>query len=354
MPELSAVAIGSYAPGLGLSSYRVEAGGRLRPIDAVDVEAASCLSWDPVGRRLHVVNELPRGTVTTVEVCPGSTLRIRGTAATGGTGPCHLALDPRRALVTANYGDGTISLLPLTAAGATRDATWTLAFLVPPDAPAGTASHPHMIVRRDAGWWVTDLGLDRIHVVTDRNGNGDLHTRSLVVPAGTGPRQLRFLSGASCDFLVLGERSSRLLRMSSTGTGATEVVSSVRTTAAPGPNHPAHLECSPDGRTALVSNRGADTLAVVDLTSGALDLLTEVPCGGRWPRQFAVVENLLLVANERSDQVSVFTLSTDWRSLTPLSSHPLPRPAWIAGLDRANSSPTTEGTTMTVRPGQTP
>ncbi|MCO8270149.1 lactonase family protein [Actinoplanes sp. TRM 88003] len=55
-----------------------------------------------------------------------------------------------------------------------------------------------------------------------------------------------------------------------------------------------------------VANRGADTIAVFELTP-ALRRIAEVPCGGAWPRDLAIANNRIHAANQNSDTVVTFT-----------------------------------------------
>jgi hypothetical protein len=55
-------------------------------------------------------------------------------------------------------------------------------------------------------------------------------------------------------------------------------------------NLTAHIEVSPDGRFVYGSNRGHDSIVCfqVDGSTGALDLVSHTPSGGRSPRAFAI------------------------------------------------------------------
>jgi 6-phosphogluconolactonase len=67
---------------------------------------------------------------------------------------------------------------------------------------------------------------------------------------------------------------------------------------------------TPDGKFLYVSNRGHNSLASyrVDAQSGMLTLSGIYPCGGDWPRNFAIHPSgrFLLVANQFSNNLVVF------------------------------------------------
>lgn len=65
-----------------------------------------------------------------------------------------------------------------------------------------------------------------------------------------------------------------------------------------------------------MSNRGHDSIAVFALDrAGQPSLVQHIATGGHWPRIFLLLEDLrqVLVANERSGTIAVFTLGADGR-----------------------------------------
>jgi 6-phosphogluconolactonase (cycloisomerase 2 family) len=76
-----------------------------------------------------------------------------------------------------------------------------------------------------------------------------------------------------------------------------------------GPAQPSELAVAASGRYLYLANRGPDMIAVFALEDGLPRRVAEVPCGGRWPRHFAVWDGLLYVANERSHTVVTFDVT---------------------------------------------
>src|SRR6202000_1940558 len=70
-------------------------------------------------------------------------------------------------------------------------------------------------------------------------------------------------------------------------------------------NFPAGIALSADNQHLYVSNRGANTITSFGIDDvGMLHGLDESPTGGVWPRHFAIVDDLMLVANEQSSSVT--------------------------------------------------
>jgi len=87
-----------------------------------------------------------------------------------------------------------------------------------------------------------------------------------------------------------------------------------------GTNLAADIHAHPGGGFVYCSNRGHDSIVSFSVRegSGLLDLVGHTPCGGSWPRQFAIdpTGTRLFVANSRSN--SVDRLSIDVKSGMPL------------------------------------
>ena len=60
------------------------------------------------------------------------------------------------------------------------------------------------------------------------------------------------------------------------------------------------------GEFVYVANRGPDTISV--FSGPGLEKVAEVPCGGDWPRHFAITDGRMYVANQRSSGVAVLTM----------------------------------------------
>lgn len=76
----------------------------------------------------------------------------------------------------------------------------------------------------------------------------------------------------------------------------------------------------------MVTNRGPDTIST--FSTDDLSLLCEVPSGGRWPRHLAQHDDLVLVSNQHSDQVTVFRLGLGGR-LSQVASHDIASPSCL-------------------------
>ena len=305
--------------------------GELLRVGAVDAAAnPSFLSIHPNGRVLYAVNERePAGMVSAfaIESGTGALTRLNEQPSGGGT-PCYVSVDRSgRALLVANYGGGSVALLPIEANGALAAAHVVQHTGKGPNAERQEAPHAHCILpdRSNRFALAADLGADRVFVYRldlDAKSLRHIEEGDAVMRPGAGPRHLAFHPTLPLVF-VANELDSTVatLRFDSTR-GALSPQSTLSTVPAgwTGTNYPADIHVAANGRTLYVSNRGHNSIAVFSVaeSTGALALEQVVSTEGDWPRNFSLdpTGRWLLVANQRSDSVVVFGRDQDNGRLT--------------------------------------
>lgn len=264
----------------------------------------------------YAVDEGASGVVA-FSVRSGGRLEPVARATTAGTSPCHLSVVPGGAvLLAACYSDGVVSAHHLDGRGIPSNG---VALPAPPHADNGPRAaqdgpHAHATLEVADCMYVTDLGTDRLHEYSYRDGAFGA-VGSIALPPGTAPRDLVWHRTGL--LLVLGEHDCRVHVIDP---GERRVIASVPLTTAP------HWTDQAAGLT-LCGNRlysglrGSDRIAVLTVSGdGVPSPLTTVSSGGRWPRHHVVHGGLLHVANERSGSVISFRLDDDG----------VPRPAGAA------------------------
>lgn len=269
---------------------------------------ASYLALSPDGRTLYAVNEqTPRGTVMALDIAsdPGRPVLL-GKQPSGGSGPTHLSVHPGGGhLLTANYGDGTVAVHPLSGDG----------HIGPPSdiARHPGEAHAHQALADPSGQWViaADTGTHSVFVYGFDPGGGKLRLHQHVrLAQGFGPRHLAFHPGGRYAY-ILGERASQIVVAAwDTAAGRFTPGQSIGTLgeAAPPRNFAAAIQLSPDGRFLYASNRGHDSIAMFRIEAAGEKLAFGglARCGGSWPRHFAIDPSggWLHVANQRSNAVA--------------------------------------------------
>lgn len=288
--------LGGYGEGLGLA----DGGLRVVPADRPSFAVA---------RAGVIYAALER------DGAPGGVLALRedGTVlaqeSSGGEAPCHLAFHGHWLLV-ANYGSGTVGVLPLYEDGGLGALHEAVAHVGSgPDTERQEGPHVHQIVVSPGGKWVlaVDLGTDEVVIYAFDDGELTRHGAYAAFP-GSGPRHMAFAPDGTHAYLV-GELDDSLTKLTwDEEAGELSTVARLRTLpeSAVLTNYPAAVQVAPDGSTVYVTNRGHDSIAVVDAVS--FQVRVNVPCGGEWPRDAVLSGDRLYVANQFSGTVDFFAL----------------------------------------------
>jgi 6-phosphogluconolactonase len=331
---------------LWVGTYETKGGKGLYPLDdragrlgvgapEPRIANASYGAWSPRTRTAYFVDEQDAGRV----VAWGRRAHeweARGAQLTGGSAPCYLSLDPKRGFVAvANYGDGSVGLLPLDREtgriGELSDIARPTGRGVDPERQAGP--HAHCVLFDETGEHLfhVDLGLDRIwrHRVVE----GRLRETAVAfeAPPGSGPRHL-MLQPDGRHALLLSELSGELLLLARRETDFA-LVHSIQT--APEPtegNLGGHLAVGPDGLI-LVTNRGHDSLAAFVVADGRLEARGWVHTGAASPRHFHAGEKAVLVAHEEGETVTAVPLpDPDAKGLASGQSAGVPGAAFLIDI----------------------
>ncbi|MCI0523344.1 MAG: lactonase family protein [Bacteroidales bacterium] len=247
------------------------------------------------------------GGITTLRIdVKAGTFEKAGLLNQGGGGPCHIVLsDDKKHLVTANYGSGSVSVVKLNGGGIPDEVTDVIFY--------GEKSHPHMTLfnSRTGFYYISDLGLDRIHILrldtlTGRLLNGDIPF--ITSDTGSGPRHM--LIDKQCSNLyVINELASTISVYDILSeTPLLKQTLSTLPEGFEGKNYCADIHFSVDSKKIHGSNRGNNSIVTFDIgPDGTLSSPRHQPCGGDWPRNFAMSPDgkFFLVANQRSNEVSV-------------------------------------------------
>ncbi|UUN25371.1 lactonase family protein [Streptomyces sp. FIT100] len=248
---------------------------------------------------------------------PAAFRLIGAPAPVSGAGPTHLAVAGGH-LLTANYGSGSVSVLPVGPAGAPAAAVGVLRHEGSgPHPERQRGPHAHQVLPDPTGRWIlgVDLGTDSVRVGELDPATGDLspHGETPLRP-GTGPRQLAFHPSGRYAY-VLGELEPVLTVCRwEAEEGVLEPVgeTAVLPEGLAGVSYPSAVVVAHDGRFVWVANRGHDSISVLalDPSGEKAELVTTVPCGGHWPRDLALdpTGTRLYAANERSGDVTWFDI----------------------------------------------
>jgi 6-phosphogluconolactonase len=334
---------GASAPGLAHApGSPVGRGEGLWRVDLTDVghharriysmPSPSFLLLHPDRRRLYAVSETSPGLLTVLRPSDDG-LSLRSQRPSGGSFPCHLALEPGgRWLLVSHYGDGVVAAFPLDALGDVAGDPVLLRATgsAGPNRNRQDGPHAHCAVASTDGRFllVADLGTDELRRYR-LNGEGAPEPAGVAcrLPPGSGPRHLAFrqpvvpprrapsrtvprLSGgaASTVYVTLELTAEVAVLTWDPGSGSAELLA--RRPLVPagyaGEASPSHVVVR--GNRLFVATRGPDVIATFEIRPDGDLVPVAVTATVAWPRHFAVVGEWLVVAGERDNALGLHPL----------------------------------------------
>lgn len=195
------------------------------------------------------------------------------------------------------------------------------------DQPSRT-SHAHAAAfLPDGRIATTDLGFDLVRIWRPTAG-GLTPDHEIVLPHGTGPRHM--VVHPSGHVHVVTEYSCEIFTLAAgvDGRWALAAATTVSPAAQAGIDYPSELSRSRDGETLYAGVRGSNTIAALRVRGAGetVEPLALAESGVDWPRHHLVHDGALLVAGQRSNEITVLDL--DERTGVPRGiRHRTPAPA---------------------------
>ncbi len=236
---------------------------------------------------------------------------------TKGVVACHLEVSDDN-IYAVNYVSGSVIKLPDTLVTHSGHGLHKVRQAAP---------HTHFVHASPDGKYilVTDLGLDKIFVY-----DKDLKLVSEVsVPSGHGPRHLAFSSDGKIVYCVNELGSSVSIFSYSDGELKLQNTISALPKDFSGDNISAAIRIKDN--YLYVSNRGHNSISVFEIKDSYNIVLKEcVDCGGNSPRDFNIIDDVLICTNEKSDNVTVFKLNNYIPEIISESELNIPSPLCVA------------------------
>ncbi|MFN0067400.1 MAG: lactonase family protein [Limisphaerales bacterium] len=330
---------GEKSQGIYVSRFDDEAGTLAAPRLAAESVSPSFLAARRDGLALYAVNEVgefagqPGGAVSAFSLdAKTGRLTALNQVSSGGGGPCHLAVDRAgKHVFVANYGGGSVAVIALEPDGRLGRRT---AFVQHTGASVNEsrqkAPHAHGIYldAAERHVLVPDLGLDRVVIYRFDPRTGGLAPSpagDAKLAPGSGPRHLAF-SADGRHFFVLNELLSTVTAFAyddATGKATAGMTVSTLPGDFQGQNGTAEIVAHPGGRFVYGSNRGHDSIAVLEWAAGRLTPIQHQKLGVKTPRNFALSPSArwLVAAGQNSDRLEVHAVDAGGGTLSETGRH---------------------------------
>ena len=311
----------------GVFGFRVDDEGALHPTTAVSGGPdPTFIAPDSAGERLYVANRPEgEGAVVAYDIDreAGALSRLNQAPTKGNGTPCYCSVDATdQCVLTAQYGGGTVSVLPIDVDGRVGDPTAVLEHEgTGPNEDRQEAPHPHSIRTgpNDEYAYAPDLGADRVFVYDFDPAAGTLDPADcghVDVRPGAGPRHLDFHPNGRWVYLIneLDSTVTAFERDPETGALDAFATESTLPEGSDGENITADVHVHPSGEYLYGSNRGHDSIAVFELDDEGVPTLVETESTrGEWPRNFALDPSgaFLFAENADTDDIVTFQIGDD-------------------------------------------
>ena len=322
--------------GIYVSRFNAEDGTLSEPVLAAEAQNPSFLALHPQKPVLYAVGELwemsgkRTGSVSAFSVDTHSgRLTLINQQPSGGSGPCHVSVDASgRFVLVANYGGGSVAVLPVSTDGALEPAVCVLKQEGKSVHPTRqTSPHAHQIGFNPTGKVVVvpDLGLDQVLLFDWDGAQGQLTPHKppfMQVPPGSGPRHFAFHPNGQVLY-VLNELTATVSIFAGEDGVPTRLIDNVSAlpTDFAGQNTAAEIAVHPGGRFVYTSNRGHDSIAVFAVSDAGkrLERKANVSTQGKTPRFIGLdpTGKYLLAANQDTNNVVIFKVDSETGIPTP-------------------------------------
>lgn len=327
----------------GLRLCRVDGTtGELGPVVETAAPGSRTMYATRRGNYLYAVDADDEGTVGAFRLdTETGTLTGLNRRSTDGATPCYCSVNADgEYLFVANFGGGSVAMLPIGADGSLGTPADVVS-ATPPDHP-DPVPEPHAAVPgpEDRYLYVPDRGNDVVGVFRIDRESDRLRRAGadpVAVHDDSGPRHLRF-SATGEAYLITEHDGSMAVFEQVSDTGDLRETATLSTLPAgyDGENHAADARIHPSGGVVYGTNRGHDSIAVFDRgENGTLDSPTHVEAGGAWPWGLGLSADgeRLYAANYEGDCVTPFSVGADGSLEKDGDSLELPSPYFVSLLD---------------------
>ena len=332
-------AIGKGGNGEGIYLFAMNpTNGVLSEVKVVaEIANPTWIAFDPSHTHLYAANEVYNetgGSVSSFAINRSTgELVFLNVVSSEGAGAAHLSVDPSgKFVLVANFGGGSIAVLPILPNGSLGPATDVHVDLeaVGPakatNAPVGSfalsghdAPHAHFIQAHPSNRFVlqTDLGQDRIYIYDFDSRAGKLSPASfnsfVSLPPGDGPRHLAFHPNGKWIYSNQEQASTLVFFQFDAKVGSLLPQQTISTLPQrfTGTSTTSEVLVSPDGLFLYVANRIHNSVAVFSIDrTGGLTYVGESATLGDIPRNISIdpTGNFLYCCNQMSDNITCFRI----------------------------------------------
>ncbi len=333
--------VGTYTDGNSEGIYQLQfdqdSGEFSDAVLIAKVENPSFFTYGPNKKYLYTVSETNAyngtnsGSINAYKVLNGGQLQFLNTVSSQGAHPCHIAIDLKgKNVVVSNYTGGTVALYHTLADGSLSES-----FQVLDHNNTNDVSHTHSANFYNNNLFVADLGRDFLAQYVQNNDNSENYVlkEHHFMKDNAGPRHFE-ISSDGASIYVINELNSTITVLKKEGHKYLNIQNiSTLSDVYSGKNSCADIHLSKNEKYLYGSNRGENSIVVFkrDKSTDLLQKIQTISTHGDWPRNFTLAPNgkFLLVANQKSNTISVYNINEKTGTLTFSGSVAIPAPVCL-------------------------
>ncbi|MDO1605148.1 lactonase family protein [Lactobacillus sp. YT155] len=236
-----------------------------------------------------------------------------------GSAPSYVQYDPTRNMVYSCQFHGSKVYVDKVQEDGTLKSLYTINLTGSGPKPEQDSSKPHFSgLTPDNKLIICDYGADTVSIYDLSDTQVPTLLSQYHAKAGSATRHLVFHPTKNIAYVIC-ELSSEILVMDYDETthelSLRQTISTLPDDFSADDNTAAAIRISNDGKFLYASNRGSDTLAIYQIAESGEELtnIAYQPVAGKGPRDFDLdpSNNFLLVANQNTDNLSLFERNTD-------------------------------------------
>ena len=297
---------------------------------AVATQSPSFIAYSPNKKFLYSVNESLDGFVSAYKIQENGLLKFLNKVNSNGKGPSHISLNKQgNKAAVSNYGGGSASIYNISRDGKLNEASQIFNY---DTADKKSRAHSAQFFKDEL--FLADLGMNTLYQYKLKNNAYELISPEIIKMEGNpGPRHFAITKTGQFIYII-NEYGSSVTSIKRTDSGFEQIdYDSTLNEGYEGKNSCADIHLSKNEVYLYGSNRGENSIVVFkrNKIDGTIEKIQTMPVHGDWPRNFTLdpTGKFLLVANQRSHNITVFSVSTSTGKLTFLNEVKVPSPVCL-------------------------
>jgi len=326
--------VGTYTDGYSEGIYKLQFNlntGVLNNLQlAASTQSPSFIAYSRNKKYLYAVNESLEGSVSAYKIKENGQLKFLNKLKSNGKAPCHISLNRSgNKAVVSNYVGGNISIYNISRDGKLSEVSQIFDYNT-----TERKSHAHSAQFFRNELFVADLGTNALYQYKLKNEKYELVSPSIIpIIENLGPRHFTLTKNGQFIY-VINEYGSSITSVKKTENGFEQVdYDSTLNDNYEGNNSCADIHLSKNQLYLYGSNRGENSIVVFKRNKfdGTIKKIQSISTHGDWPRNFTLDPSgkFLLVANQKSHNISVFKINLPTGKLTFLNSVKVPSPVCL-------------------------